>query len=356
MKQPRPERRSLRILASRITASAILTASLVLGCAWDPWIPGEKNWNPDIVVNPGDLSKLLPLGVPYVDDLDCYSSSCEKRFRLVVEEPGQLTVIAMPELSNHDSQARLVLESLQGVLAKAATGRGPQEDVVALTVTKTVDPGMYFVLLQSVGGRLPYQLTAYLEPGAGPPPTGVTAKKAPPRVAPSGPPPRLVAVPLSGMTRGGYDPAVTFSTLRSFSFGAVGGDAEADARMEQPVDRLVRRFIADEMTLRGFQQATGNEPADLIVDFSVRRRNRSMYGVGSLYDRYDFGAIGWGGRGGVDTRATLTVDLIDTESDRIAWHAETTKGIGPAIAASGDAETLLVREAVTDVLAGFPPR
>ena len=358
MKQLRSVRRSLPISAARISAASILAALLVWGCAWEPWIPGERDWNPDIVVKPGDLSKQLPLGVPYVDELDCYSSRCEKRFRLVVEQPGQLTVIAIPELSNQDSQARLVLESLQGVLGRAATPRGPRDDVVTLAVSDAVDPGMYFVLIQSVGGALPYQLTAHLTPGDGAPPKEVAAVPVPPAPAPTAPPPRLVAAPVSDGVRAGYDPAVPFSQLRTFSFRNPDGrddTAAAGTTREQPVDREIRRSINDDLTLRGFEQAYGGRPADLTVDFSRRTRNRSVWGLGSIYDRYDFGSLGWG-RGGVDTRATLTVDLIDNRDGRIAWHAQTTKAMGPGIVASGEASTELVREAVTELLAGFPPR
>ena len=358
MKQLRPERPSLPIRASRISAASILAALLVCACAWDPWIPGERSWNPEIVVKPGDLSKQLPLGVPYVDELDCYSSRCEKRFRLVVDQPGQLTVIAVPELSNQDSQARVVLESLQGVIGKAATPRGPREDVITLTVSKAVDPGMYFVLLQSVGGTLPYQLTAHLTPGEGAAPKAVAAAAVPPSPPASGPPRRLVEAPDTGLVRAGYDPAVPFSKLRTFSFRTPEGSDDAAAAgttREQPVDRQIRRFLSEDLTLRGLKQASGGEPADLVVDFSRRTRNRTVWGRRSIYNQYDIG-VGWWGRGVVDTRATLTVDLIDSHDERIAWHAETTKAIGPGIVASGEADTALVREAVTELLAGFPPR
>jgi hypothetical protein len=72
-----------------------------------------------------------------------------------------------------------------------------------------------------------------------------------------------------------------------------------------------------------------------------------------LYERYDaFNRVGMGFE--VDTRGTLVVDIIDVRSDRLAWHAWTTKGIGPGIT-YGEKTTALIREAVGDLLAEFPP-
>lgn len=307
------------------------------------------------MVDPSELAKQLSLDTIHVDELDCYASSCEKRFRIVIDQPGQLTVTAIPELASQDDQARVVLESLQGVLAKAATGRGPREDVPVLSVSKPVDPGMYFVLIQSIGGAMPYQVSAHLTPGAGAP-----VKAAPPPktvMTSSSPPERLVAVKLPGNAEGAYDPTVSFVTLRTFAFRSPDGlDAAAPAgtRVEQPIDREIRRYIADELTLRGFQQLSAGANADMSVDFNRRTRNRSLYGFTSIYDRYDFGALGWT-RGAVDTRSTLTVDIIDTRDGRLAWHAWTTKAIGPGIT-YGETTTSFVRESVDDVLAGFPPR
>jgi hypothetical protein len=71
-----------------------------------------------------------------------------------------------------------------------------------------------------------------------------------------------------------------------------------------------------------------------------------------LYRHYEFHDRGFGFE--VDTRGTLVIDIVDTQSGRLAWHAWTTKGVGPGIT-PGEKTTALVREAVADVLAEFPP-
>ncbi len=89
-----------------------------------------------------------------------------------------------------------------------------------------------------------------------------------------------------------------------------------------------------------------------MVAFSTGQNSHGYYAIPSLYQQYGF--IGMGQGFEVDTRGTLVVDIIDTQSGRLAWHAWTTKGIGPGIT-YGKKITALVREAVADVLAAFPP-
>lgn len=352
MKRRRTHARSTPDVARRIATMAAAGACVVLACAWEPWIPGERSWNPDIVVEPGDLSDQLPLDAPYVGKLDCYARSCEKRFRLVVDRPGQLAVSAVPELASSDDQMRVVLESVQGVLSRAGSGRGPREDVPVLTVTEAVDPGVYFVLVQSIGGPIPYQLTARLTPGAGPGPEMAARAAAPP--APTA---QLVDISLPGDASGGYDPAVSFASLRTFAFGPrdATGYGEAGARVDLPIDRQIRRFLADDLTLRGFRQASGDETADLVVAFTQRATNRTLRMPSGLYDRDDIAPVDWGQGDAVATRGHLLVEIVDARSNRVAWRAWTTKPLGPGTR-SEEAATALVREAVTEVLSGFPPR
>jgi hypothetical protein len=338
----------------RFGAAASLLASLLAACAWYPRIPGERSWNPDIVVGPGDLSDPLVLDAPYVGKLDCYAQRCEKRFRVIADEPGRLTLTGMPELASDDAQMWMILESPLGVMARDGTGRGPREDAPVLAITEPVDAGTYFVLLQSVGGPIPYQLRAHLTPGEG----GIAAAAEPEPAAAiaEDAPLKLVPVSLPGGAQGGYDPSVPFAELDTFVFRgpAIGDDAPPGTSLGAPGDRTIRRLIAEQLALRGFRQAAGREPADLVIDFSRRSANLSYRELSPLHDRYDFGPIGWGSPDAVATRGTLTVDIVESRSQRLAWHAWTTKPIGPGTA-TGEGSFALAREAVTEVLAGFPP-
>ena len=57
----------------------------------------------------------------------------------------------------------------------------------------------------------------------------------------------------------------------------------------------------------------------------------------------------------VAPRDTLTVDILDTRTDRVAWHAWTTRGMGPGIT-PGEKTTALLRDAIAQILRPFPPR
>ncbi len=344
----------LRLL---LLAVATAVAGLVPACAWDPWIPGQSKWNPEIVVDPANILQQLALDAPYVDDLDCYARRCQKRFRLVVDQPGQLTVQAMLELTSQDEQARIVLEANRGVIAQAGTGRGPRTDVTVLAVRNAVRKGTYFVLIQSLGGRIPYELTATLTPGAGPPPPPSTTA-APPEMPrqPHGPKFRFVKLDLGGGAGADYDPAVDFSDIHTFTFPRLARPGEtvpAGTRLETPEDRQLRRLLAEGLSLKGLRQATGGEEAELLVSFSTGDKSRDLHAMPAPYQSYALNHLG--PNPGVDTRGTLVIDIVETESERLAWHAWTTKGIGPGIT-HGAETTRLLREAVADLLAGFPPR
>jgi hypothetical protein len=341
---------------SLLLAVAIAVAALVSACVWDPWIPGQRNWNPEIVVDPANILQQLALDAPYVDELDCYARRCQKRFRLVVDQPGQLTVSAVLELTSEDEQARIVLEATRGVIAQDGTGRGVRTDVSTLAVRTAVEKGTYFVLIQSIGGRIPYELTATLTPGAGPTPPpraepAIQAARRPPDAQPR----RFTKVELGASAGGGYDPAVIFSGIRTFTFPRPprpGDPVPAGTSLETPQDRQIRRFLVEGLELKGFRQASGSEEADLMVAFSTGGKSRTFHAIPLLYEGYAFTRMGAGFE--VDTRGTLVVDIIDARSDRLAWHAWTTKGIGPGIT-HGARTTALLREAVADVLVAFPP-
>jgi len=355
MRPVQPAARKLRGALAPPLILALVVGAWTAACAWDPWIPGEQSWNPEIVADPATLAARIPLDRRHVGELDCYAHRCQKRYRIVVEEPGQLTVRMVPELSGPDAQARVVLESLQGVVDQAGSGRGPQEDVTVLAVREVVNPGVFFILLQSVGGPMPFELEARLTPGEGPTPAPQPARETPPP-PPRDPPPRLVEVSLTGGANASYDPAVVFTGLRTFAFPAPvlpGEDTPAGTVVDQPIDREIRRLLADGLRMRGLRQADGAGPPDLLVHFS---RGESIWSPGPLLFVYDW--YGFGRAGAIEylnRRGTLTVDLQDTRSRRIAWHASTTKGLGPGIT-PGEKTTAVLREAVADLFSRFPPR
>jgi hypothetical protein len=91
----------------------------------------------------------------------------------------------------------------------------------------------------------------------------------------------------------------------------------------------------------------------MLVDFSLGESTRRVPVMSLVQDWYDVSGLQWAN--GPATRGTLTVDIIEKESSRIAWRAWTTKGLGPGVV-HGETQTAYLREAVTEVLVSFPPR
>ncbi len=335
--------------------SAFLVACLVTGCAWYAQVPDWSRQKRRVVVDPAERSTQLALDAPYVGELDCYAPSCRERFRVVVSEPGRLTVRATMDLTSQDDQARMVLESLNGPLGQAGTGRGPRTDVTPLALRREVEPGTYFVLLQSVGGPVRYELEATLTPDGGPRPETV-ADAAPWVEAPRlDPPPKLTEVDLGLNSGGGFDEAVAFDRLESFTFprfARPGEGRQPGMRLEQPRDRQLRRLIAEVLELRGLRQSTGDEIADVVVVASTTGKVRAVANMGIVYDQYalrDMGPIE------VLPQGTLTIDIMETRTGRLAWHAWTNKALSRVVPTE-ETRSELLREAVTDALSGFPPR
>lgn len=344
------------MMAARL--SCFVFAFLLSSCAWDPYIPGENSWNPPVVVDPASLSHRLALDSPYVDELDCYSRECQKRFRVIVEEPGQLTVTAMLELGSQDDQGRMVLEAIDGVIARAGTGRGVRTDAAPLAIRQEVEPGVYFVLLQSVGGRVPYEITASLTPSdvaEVPPPTeGMPPPQPEPPRGPGPPMRKLSKIRLPGRAKGSYDPQVVFTNIETFAFPRLarpGDGAPPGTPVEQPGDRQIRRYIADNLELKGFRQAHGNEASDLFVTFSTSQGARTFFF--NFYGFEPFQSTGpLLGPHQYDT-GTLVIDVFTPKSE-VAYSAWVERGIGPGIT-PGEKTADLAREAVTQLLAEFPP-
>ena len=348
-------------MRSILTCAALalaLTLPLVLGaCTWSPWIPGEGNWEPPAEVTQAPLAEYLALDRIRVDAGDCYARRCQKRYRVIVEEPGLLTLQLVPELKGPDAQARIVLEAVQGVLGQASSGRGDRTDVVVLAVREQVKKGTYFVLVQTLGGPVPYEIGATHTPGGAPEfgPAAEPVPRAKPTL-PDGPPPFLREVKLSGRASANFDPAVSFNRLRTFSFArrAQAGDTGAAGTVvEQPLDRQIRRFVAETLQQKGFRPATGPDPGDLRVEFS-RGTADLFYRKGS-FTWYDYSVL----RNSpyiqeTNQRGRLTIDMIEAETGRIAWHGWSEKGMGPGTL-FGTVGASLAHEAVSDILKPFPP-
>jgi hypothetical protein len=242
---------------------------------------------------------------------------------------------------------RLILETpAAGVLVR----RSSLADPLPLVIRQTVQPGVYFVLVQGVGQSIPFQIAATLTPSEGGDPA--------PRVAggasegSSAPPdlevPERIASAKGLKSEAAWDPKADFTSYRTFAFAPVeqGGVGQP---MEEPHHRRIRRALTAELERKGFAAAEF-DAADLWIGFGVGNSTRTWFGLMHpvWFDRWTDDGAHVGAH--VYSRGTLSVDIVDPEAQRLIWHSWSSQGLEPATE-----ELDVIQRAAADALAMFPP-
>ena len=155
-----------------------------------------------------------------------------------------------------------------------------------------------------------------------------------------------------------YDHQVSFATYHSFSLLA----REHRGSSNPLVVQRARDAITAALMAKGFTLVSNASP-DFVVDFTIGARERmevSSYPApyaGPWVNVYPYGWANmyWGAA--VDVRmyreGTLAIDVFDAKTHRPVWHGWAQKELTRADLEHSEAP---IREAVTQVLAGFPPR
>ena len=142
------------------TRHVLLLAALAAalgGCQWNAWVP--KGPKTDVHV-PRERVIPLHLGEPRKHALDCPSGQCEQRFRIVLHRGGTLHVHIDAEEDSDQMGLRVVLQDpIKRVLQIIPVSVEPPLDL-----RHPVEYGPYLVLVQAIGGRIPFEIRADLEP------------------------------------------------------------------------------------------------------------------------------------------------------------------------------------------------
>jgi Domain of unknown function (DUF4136) len=150
-----------------------------------------------------------------------------------------------------------------------------------------------------------------------------------------------------------YDHGAQFSSFHSFTL-----IMRPHLSAKNPI--LVQRTydsIRAELTSKGFAYLEDPAQADLAVDFTIGASDRfDVHSSPSgLYGGPWYYGGGWGNN--VDVRqykeGTLSIDVFEVRSRKPVWHGSGTKEISQSDLDNSEA---LIREAVTSVLADFPPK
>ena len=148
-----------------------------------------------------------------------------------------------------------------------------------------------------------------------------------------------------------YDHTAQFSSLHKFTLFVRPHTGMSSSALTQ---QRTYDAIREQLAAKGFTYVADPAQADFAVDFSVGAQDRLE---ASSYPRYFQGPWGPGAWGNeVDVRqyqeGTLAIDVFDMRSQRAIWHGVAKKELSRSELEHSEGP---IREAVSDVLAGFPP-
>lgn len=150
-----------------------------------------------------------------------------------------------------------------------------------------------------------------------------------------------------------YDHSAQFSRFHSFTLIMRPHPSATNPLLVQRTYDTIRA----ELVSKGFAYVEDPLQADLAVDFTIGASDRldvRSYPSGPYGGPLGFGP--WGGNN-VDVRqykeGTLSIDVFDVRTRKPVWHGTGTKEISQS---DMDKSQPLIQDAVSSVLANFPPK
>jgi hypothetical protein len=158
--------------------------------------------------------------------------------------------------------------------------------------------------------------------------------------------------------------STTTHVITDYDRGARFSDFHSFTMIERPhpgtdnplVERRTADAIRAQLTSRGFTYVVDPAQADFAVDFTIGSSDRldvrsSPTPVAGPW----FHGGSWGSQVDVQQyqEGTLAIDVFDARSRKAVWHGSAGKRLSQSDLANSHA---IIRDAVTAVLAGFPPK
>ncbi len=146
-----------------------------------------------------------------------------------------------------------------------------------------------------------------------------------------------------------YEHTVSFDEYHSFYVGEFDPEPPAglDARREPPAEvvEAIHDTIAQELEAKGMAQAD-EASADLIININGggRSQSRTVAAAGGAANPFEGSYIERYRQG------TLIIDIRDRENNMLVWH-----GWATAAVSEDGADVDTIREAVIQILSGYPP-
>jgi hypothetical protein len=154
----------------------------------------------------------------------------------------------------------------------------------------------------------------------------------------------------SGMSvNSDYDQSYDFSSLHNYAWADISGDKQA-------ADQITLRRVMDAtdqvLEGKGFTK-TDPSQASFLVAIQTGKQQQTQYNT--------YGMGGWWAAGGMTTTTeqtydtgTLILDIVDANKKQLIWRGSASGVVNPDDSTQKKTEN--VNEAVTKILANFPPQ
>jgi hypothetical protein len=162
-----------------------------------------------------------------------------------------------------------------------------------------------------------------------------------------------------------FDPAVDFSTYKTFAWSNSTDEATTKSKTATPlVHQRVRESIEATLNTRGFQTVDVAK-ADMLVTYhlSVAVTGHTSSSVSVGIGRSSFGSsgrasIGVSGSVPIGGRTvqegTMVIALIDAKTNSVIWQGSSSRQLSRS--PTPEKQQAMINEVVNEILANFPPK
>ncbi len=158
-----------------------------------------------------------------------------------------------------------------------------------------------------------------------------------------------------------YDPAKTFSHLRTYDWQSKIQEKTGDPRVDNPlIDTRIRKAVDRSLMGKNYPKVSNGTPDFYVAyQFVIHRKIESdslQSGVGFGFGSYgNFGGIGIGTGGDISEydEGMLIIDIIDAKSGGLLWRGTGTRRV--SLQSDPEKTTQNVNETVDKIMAQFPP-
>ncbi len=153
-----------------------------------------------------------------------------------------------------------------------------------------------------------------------------------------------------------FNPSVDFDDYRTFSWVSRNPLVAAPEGANPLLEDRLEQTTLDLLSAKGYRFVADPKAADFVIGFALGATEKVR--IESYPARYR-GAWHWGGAGVQEVsvqqhiEGRLTVDIFDVATQQPAWHGWATRRITSSVRKEA---RQAIRDALTAILANFPPR